>query len=51
VLKPGVDTVMDVKAQLFLRSNVTKLGIAPLTSMFLFGENQPSGRRLPSGSA
>ncbi|QBP76753.1 glucan biosynthesis protein G [Herbaspirillum huttiense] len=41
VLKPGVDTAMDVKAQLYLRSNVTKLGIAPLTSMFLFGENQP----------
>ena len=41
VLKPGSDTAMDVKAQLYLRSNVTKLGIAPLTSMFLFGENQP----------
>jgi len=40
-LKPGTDTVMDVKARLFLRANVTKLGIAPLTSMFLFGENQP----------
>lgn len=40
VLRPGVDTVIDVKAQLFLRANVTKLGIAPLTSMFFFGENQ-----------
>ena len=40
VLRPGVDTVMDVKAQLYLRSNVSKLGIAPLTSMFFFGENQ-----------
>jgi glucans biosynthesis protein len=42
VVKPGVDTVMDVKAQLYLRENISKLGLAPLTSMFLFGENQPS---------
>jgi periplasmic glucans biosynthesis protein len=42
VVKPGVDTVMDVKARLFLRENVTKLGLAPLTSMFFFGENQRS---------
>jgi glucans biosynthesis protein len=31
-----------VKAQLYLRNNVAKLGIAPLTSMFYFGENQRS---------
>jgi glucans biosynthesis protein len=31
---------MDVKSRLFLRENVTKLGIAPLTSMYFFGENQ-----------
>ncbi|MGI4847338.1 MAG: glucan biosynthesis protein G [Janthinobacterium lividum] len=42
VLKPGVDTAVDVKAQLFLRENVTVLGMAPLTSMFFFGENQRS---------
>ncbi|MGV3740731.1 MAG: glucan biosynthesis protein G [Burkholderiaceae bacterium] len=41
-LTPGADTAMDVKAQLFLRENVTKLGIAPLTSMYFFGENQRS---------
>jgi periplasmic glucans biosynthesis protein len=41
VVKPGVDTVMDVKAQLYLRENVSILGLAPLTSMYLFGENQP----------
>ncbi|KOX65997.1 glucan biosynthesis protein G [Pseudomonas psychrophila] len=41
-LRPGVDTVVDVKAQIFLRDKVGKLGIAPLTSMFLFGANQPS---------
>ncbi len=40
-IRPGGDTVVDVKSRLFLRDNVTKLGIAPLTSMFYFGENQP----------
>lgn len=40
VLKPGTDTGMEVKARLFLRENVAKLGIAPLTSMYFFGENQ-----------
>lgn len=40
VVKPGNDTVIDVKAQLYLRENVSKLGIAPLTSMFFSGENQ-----------
>ena len=41
-LRPGVDTVVDVKAQMFLRDKVGTLGIAPLTSMYLFGANQPS---------
>ncbi|WP_147375790.1 glucan biosynthesis protein G [Noviherbaspirillum cavernae] len=40
IVKPGVDTVVDVKTQLYLRENVSKLGIAPLTTMFFFGENQ-----------
>jgi len=40
VLKPGVDTVMTVKARIHARRNIAKLGIAPLTSMYLFGENQ-----------
>jgi glucans biosynthesis protein len=40
VMKPGTETVQDVKAQLYLRENVSKLGIAPLTSMYFFGENQ-----------
>ena len=43
VLKPGVDTVLEVRAQLYLRQNVSKLGIAPLTSMYFFGENHRSG--------
>lgn len=42
IVKPGVDTVVDIKSQLFLRENVAKVGIAPLTSMFFFGENQRS---------
>ncbi|WP_434607769.1 glucan biosynthesis protein G [Pseudomonas sp. R1-7] len=41
-LRPGTDTVVDVKSRVFLRDRVNKLGIAPLTSMFLFGANQPS---------
>ncbi|KTC22971.1 glucan biosynthesis protein G [Pseudomonas marginalis ICMP 9505] len=41
-LRPGTDTIVDVKSQMFLRDKVTKLGVAPLTSMFLFGANQPS---------
>jgi glucans biosynthesis protein len=42
-IHPGTETTMDVKARLFLRENVTKLGIAPLTSMYLFGENHRAG--------
>jgi periplasmic glucans biosynthesis protein len=42
VLKPGATTAMDVTARLYLRDNVGKLGIAPLTSMMFFGENQRS---------
>jgi glucans biosynthesis protein len=39
-VKPGDETRMEVRARLFLRENVAKLGIAPLTSMFNFAENQ-----------
>jgi glucans biosynthesis protein len=39
VVRPGSETAIDVKAQLYLRENVSKLGIAPLTSMYYFGEN------------
>jgi glucans biosynthesis protein len=34
-------TQVAVTARLFPRSAIGKLGLAPLTSMFLFGENQP----------
>lgn len=43
ILRPGQDSVVDVQSRLFLRRQVTKLGIAPLTSMYLFGPEQPSG--------
>ncbi len=33
---------MDVQSKIYLRDKVGKLGVAPLTSMFLFGPNQPS---------
>ena len=40
-IHPGTETVMDVRASISLRAGVATLGIAPLTSMFAFGENQP----------
>ena len=40
LLKPGADTVVEVRARLYLREHVAKLGLAPLTSMYLFGEMQ-----------
>lgn len=40
VLRPGQQTAIDVKARLYLRAGVGKLGLAPLTSMYYFGENQ-----------
>lgn len=39
VFKPGQQTEVDVTAHLFFRKDVERLGIAPLTSMFLYGEN------------
>lgn len=38
VITPGAETVMDVTARLFFRTDVAQLGVAPLTSMFLFSE-------------
>ncbi len=36
---PKKSTTVEVEAKLFPRTKINKLGIAPLTSMFLFGEN------------
>ena len=41
VIQPGEQTIVNVDARLFRRKDVRKLGIAPLTSMFFFGENTP----------
>ena len=41
-LRPGTNTLVDVQSRMYLRDKVGKLGVAPLTSMFLFGANQPS---------
>lgn len=37
----GGDIEMDVEARLFARQDVNKLGLAPLTSMFMFGDVSP----------
>jgi glucans biosynthesis protein len=37
-VKPGVETVMDVETTVFPRTEMRVVGIAPLTSMFLFDE-------------
>lgn len=44
VVKPGEQTVTEVKSQLYLRENVSKLGIAPLTSMYFLAK---TSARLP----
>jgi glucans biosynthesis protein len=41
VLTPGTETVLQVTARLYVRDKIGKLGLAPLTSMYTFGENQP----------
>jgi len=38
VITPGEATRMDVDSTLFLRKEVGKLGISPMTSMFFYGE-------------
>ncbi|PTL75846.1 glucan biosynthesis protein [Vitiosangium sp. GDMCC 1.1324] len=39
VIIPGERTVVEVEAALYTRKAVKRLGVAPLTSMYLFGEN------------
>jgi periplasmic glucans biosynthesis protein len=38
-IRPGPTLVMDVDAALYPRKSIERLGIAPLTSMFQYGEN------------
>lgn len=40
VIQPGAETLAQVSATLYFRDAVKKLGLAPLTSMFFFGENR-----------
>lgn len=48
-LRPGTMTVVEVRATLYPRQEIAVLGIAPLTSMFWFGENtdRPAGEPRP----
>ncbi len=39
IIYPGVETVVDVTCQLFTRKAIARLGVAPLTSMFYYGES------------
>ncbi|MCZ4282733.1 glucan biosynthesis protein [Kiloniella laminariae] len=39
VVTPGDETTIDVEVSLFARKDINKLGLAPLTSMYLYGEN------------
>ena len=41
---PGPQTQIDVTARLYFRNAVDRLGVAPLTSMYTFGENDRRGR-------
>ncbi len=40
VIRPGGTTQVEVEARLFFRKPVKKLGVAPVTSMFLVGKNR-----------
>jgi glucans biosynthesis protein len=42
-IRPGADTVIDVVMSLYARTEITKIGIAPLTSMFFFAANDRVG--------
>jgi glucans biosynthesis protein len=40
-IRPGTTSTVEVTATLYARQSVEKLGLAPLTSMFLYGEDRP----------
>lgn len=42
IVRPGAQTEVEVTARLYLRGPVATLGLAPLTSMYLGGENAPA---------
>lgn len=41
IIRPGERTAMEIRMALFERKRPKEIGIAPLTSMFLFGEARP----------
>jgi glucans biosynthesis protein len=41
-IQPGEETVVEVTARVFPRSPIKVLGLAPITSMFLYGEEAPA---------
>ena len=41
-ITPGAPTIMDVRAQIYPRVELTRFGLGPLTSMFLFDETNRS---------
>lgn len=41
-IRPGVETVVEVRAYLFLRAGGRQLGLAPIGTMFLYGPQDPS---------
>jgi glucans biosynthesis protein len=41
-IRPDATTVVEVYAHLWAKPPLTSLGLAPLTSMFLFGEDEPA---------
>ncbi|MEZ5936522.1 MAG: glucan biosynthesis protein G [Alphaproteobacteria bacterium] len=42
-MRPGAETVIDVELVLFARQNLERVGLAPLTSMYLFGSANRAG--------
>jgi periplasmic glucans biosynthesis protein len=42
-LRPGAETVMDIRLALFPRREIGNAGIAPLTSMYFFGPERRAG--------
>lgn len=43
-IRPEANVAVSVRARLFAREDVTRLGLAPLTSMFMWGENSVDSR-------
>jgi glucans biosynthesis protein len=43
-IRPGVTTVFDVESTVFPRTDITTVGVAPLTSMFWFSPLNSAGR-------